>query len=99
MANQEQEAIVIECRRLACELNQKCGEWLHTATNRRAESAAFDLSSSADALYSFINDHPEIMGSDTGQPAFDDPGNDEFQSDMESLWDQPEPDFRERRIK
>jgi hypothetical protein len=97
MMNQEQ--IVIECRRLAFELNQKCAEWLHTATNRRNESAGHELAAAADALYSFINDHTEIMGSDTGKPAFDEPENEEFQSDMNNLWDQPEPDFRERRQK
>ena len=89
-----QEQIVIECRRLAFELNQKCAAWLHTATNKRTETASFELSASADAMYTFINNNPEIMGSDTGKPAFDTPDDEEFQENMNSLWEQEEPDFR-----
>jgi hypothetical protein len=87
MTTQQQEAIVIECRRLAFELNQKCAAWLHTATNRRDETAGHELSAAADALYSWINDHTEIMGSDTGKPAFDEFVNEDFQSDMNNLWE------------
>ena len=99
MNQQQQEAIVIECHRLALELKSNCAAWLHTASNRRNETAAYSLSASADALYTLLNNHPEIMGSDTGKPAFDEPVNPDFQEDMQSLWDQPEPDIRERRRK
>jgi hypothetical protein len=88
MNTQQQESIVIECRRLAFELNQKCAAWLHTATNRRDETAGHELSAAADALYAFINNNTEIMGSDTGKPAFDEFVNEDFQSDMNNLWDE-----------
>jgi len=93
-----QEQIVIECHRLALELKSNCAAWLHTSSNRRNESAAFELSAAADALYSFLNSNPEIMGSDTGKPAFDQPDDEEFQENMNSLWDQEEPNFRERMM-
>ncbi len=99
MTQQQQEAIVIECHRLALELKSNCAAWLHTASNRRNETAAYSLSASADALYTFINNNAEIMGSDTGKPAFDEPDNPDFQGDMRSLWEQDEPDIRERRRK
>lgn len=83
----KQETIVIECRRLAYNLNQVCAQWLHTATNRRQENAGFELAAAADALYGFINNNSEIMGSDTGKASFDEPVNDEFQSDMNNLWE------------
>jgi len=94
MNQQQQEQIVIECQRLAYNLHKNCFDWMHTATNKRTESAAFELSAAADALYTFINNNPEIMGSDTGKPAFDQPDDEEFQENMQSLWDQEEPDFR-----
>lgn len=93
-----QEQIVIECRRLAQDLTHKCATWLHTATNRRQDTAGHELAAAADALYTFINNHPDIMGSDTGKPAFDEfnrEPDEDFQADMNSLWNQDEPDFRE----
>jgi len=90
----KEEQIVIECARLCNTLRLSCHKWLYTATNKRTESAAFELSAAADALYTFINNNPEIMGSDTGKPAFDTPDDAEFQENMQSLWDQEEPDFR-----
>ena len=86
--------IVIECHRLALDLKQKSAAWLHTTTNRRNENAGFELASAADAMYSYISNHTEIMGSDTGKPSFDEQVNPDFQEDMQSLWDQEEPDFR-----
>ena len=99
MNQQQQVGIVIECHRLALELKSNCIAWLHTATDKRQEKAGFELAASADALYTLLNNHPEIMGSDTGKPAFDEPINPDFQEDMQSLWEQPEPDIRERRRK
>jgi hypothetical protein len=90
-----QEIIVSDCACLSRKLNELCIKWLHTGTNRRAESAGHELASAADALYSFINSNSEIMGSNTGRPAFDEPTNPDFQEDMQSLWDQEEPDYRE----
>jgi len=90
-----QETIVIECARLCNTLRLSCHHWLHTATNKRNESAGHELAAAADALYSFINSNAEIMGSDSGRPAFDVPTNPDFQADMQSLWDQEEPDYRE----
>jgi hypothetical protein len=90
MTNQQQETIVIECRRLALILKSNCAAWLHTPTNKRPESASFELSGAADALYTFINNNPEIMGSDTGKPAFDEYNkepDEDFQTDMQNLWD------------
>jgi hypothetical protein len=83
----KQETIVAECHRLSLDLKNKCAAWLHTATNRRNENAGYELSAAADALYTFINNNVEIMGSDTGKAAFDEAGNDEFQSDMNNLWE------------
>lgn len=97
MTIQQQEAIVAECNRLAKVLTERCSTWLHMATNLRSDTAGHELSASADALYTLLNNHPEIMGSDTGKPAFDTPDDSEFQENMQSLWDQEEPDFRERR--
>jgi hypothetical protein len=95
--NQKQtETIVIECRRLAFELNQKCAAWLHTRSDKRDESVGFDLSKAADDLYTHMNNFPEIMGSDTGKCAFDEFFNEDFEEDFNSIWDQPEPDFREK---
>jgi hypothetical protein len=83
----KQEEIVNECRHLSEFLAKVCGKWLHTATNKRQENAGFELAAAADALYTFINNNVEIMGSDTGKAAFDEAGNDEFQSDMQNLWE------------
>jgi len=94
MNNEQQWANVLECQILAGSLKDACIKWLHTATNKRTETVAFELSAAADALYSFLNSNPEIMGSDTGKPAFDQPDDEEFQENMNSLWDQEEPDFR-----
>ena len=103
MTQQQQEQIVIECHRLALELKSNCAAWLHTAIDRRNETAALSLSASADALYTLINNNPDIMRSDAGKPAFDEFNkveDDDFQDNMNKLWsldDQPEPDFREIR--
>jgi hypothetical protein len=101
MNNHQQEQIVMEAMRLAKDLAEKCSKWLHTATDRRYDNAALELGLAADAMYTVLHTNGDIMGSDTGKPSFDlfqpDP---EFQSDMQSLWDLPEPDFREiRRLK
>jgi hypothetical protein len=87
MTTQQQESIVMEVQHLAKNLVGSCAQWLHTATNRRDETAGHELSAAADALYSWINDHTEIMGSDTGRPAFDEFVNEDFQSDMNNLWE------------
>jgi len=83
----KQETIVIECQKLARDLVGAAQVWLHYATNKRNESAGHELAAAADALYTFINNNVEIMGSDTGKPAFDEPSNEEFQSDMQNLWE------------
>jgi hypothetical protein len=88
MNQQQQEAIVIECRRLALSLEFYCKQWLHTATNHRDENAGIELAAAADSLYTWINNHVEIMGSDTGKAAFDEFVNPDFQSDMQNLWDE-----------
>lgn len=84
-------------------LTESCAQWLHTATNKRPDHAASDLSAAADAVYTHLNNVPELMGSDTGKPAFDEFNKEtdaDFQSDMNSLWDLPEPDYREiKRLK
>lgn len=87
MTNQQQEVIVIECQKLAKDLAENCAKWLHTVSDRRNEKTALGLGLAADAMYILLHTYTEIMGSDTGKPAFDEFVNEEFQSDMQNLWD------------
>jgi len=88
MTIKEQEIIVMECQKLANTLLKNCTLWLHKASNNRDE-AALDLGLSADAMYDFLSRNGDIMGSDTGKPAFDEfnsEPDDDFQSDMNNYW-------------
>jgi len=93
MNQQQQEQIVIECQRLSLILKGACQSWLHVSTEKRFHPA-YILASAADDMYKLLHNNPEIMGSDTCKPAFDTPDHAEFQENMQSLWDQEEPDFR-----